>query len=197
MISAVPREMPTAIRPSQMKRPRPSAQMKAVTPGSMLGGRRCTERMLLTEGLTLRGEGRPTARDQKNSPSRFRFRPPLPLTFPLRVLPSDLASTYSRSVLGASTKLRDARHACKWSGSAMAAICVKFNFQHFHSNSCSLWKTLWKGQRRANTRHAGAAIGSVTRSTIRTRNAMTARAMRTTNTAAINPTPAPASTSPG
>jgi len=44
-------------------------------------------------------------RDQKNSPSRFRFRPPLPLTFPLRVLPSDSVSTYSRSVLGASSTL--------------------------------------------------------------------------------------------
>src|SRR2546423_15714862 len=49
-------------------------------------------------------------RDQKNSPSRFRFRPPLPLTFPFRVLPSDSASTYSRSVLGASSTLtRQAR----------------------------------------------------------------------------------------
>src|SRR5205807_1381594 len=43
--------------------------------------------------------------DQKNSPSRFRFRPPLPLTFPLRVLPSDSVSTYLRSVLGASSNL--------------------------------------------------------------------------------------------
>ena len=44
-------------------------------------------------------------RDQKNSPSRFRFRPPLPLTFPFRVLPSDSVSTYLRSVLGASSTL--------------------------------------------------------------------------------------------
>ena len=44
-------------------------------------------------------------RDHKNSPSRFRFRPPLPLTFPLRVLPSDSVSTYLRSVLGASGNL--------------------------------------------------------------------------------------------
>ena len=44
-------------------------------------------------------------RDQKNSPSRFRFRPPLPLTFPLRVLPSDSVSTYLRSVLGAISTL--------------------------------------------------------------------------------------------
>jgi hypothetical protein len=44
-------------------------------------------------------------RDQKNSPSQFRFRPPFPLTFPLRVLPSDSVSTYLRSVLGAITTL--------------------------------------------------------------------------------------------
>jgi hypothetical protein len=45
------------------------------------------------------------ARDQKNSPSRFRFRPPFPLTFPFRVLPSDSVSTYLRSVLGASSTI--------------------------------------------------------------------------------------------
>ena len=46
--------------------------------------------------------------DQKNSPSRFRFRPPFPLTFPFRVLPSDSVSTYLRSVLGASSTLTSA-----------------------------------------------------------------------------------------
>jgi hypothetical protein len=40
-------------------------------------------------------------RDQKNSPGQFRFRPPLPLTFAFRLLPSDSVSTYSRSVPGA------------------------------------------------------------------------------------------------
>ena len=44
---------------------------------------------------------RPPRLDQKNSPSRSPFRPPLSLTFPLRVLPSNSASTYSGSVLGA------------------------------------------------------------------------------------------------
>jgi hypothetical protein len=43
--------------------------------------------------------------DQKNSPSRFRFRPPVALTFGFRLLPSPLASTYSRPVLGASGNL--------------------------------------------------------------------------------------------
>ena len=57
--------------------------------------------------------------DHKNSPSRFRFRPPLPLTFPFRVLPSDSVSTYLRSVLGASSTLtrapsgsRDRKRTC-------------------------------------------------------------------------------------
>jgi len=40
-------------------------------------------------------------RDQKNSPSRLRFRPPNQLTFRLRVRPLSSASTYSRSVLDA------------------------------------------------------------------------------------------------
>jgi hypothetical protein len=44
-------------------------------------------------------------RDQKNSPSRFRFRPPLPLTFAFRLLPSVSASTYLRSALGARRNL--------------------------------------------------------------------------------------------
>ncbi len=83
-------------------------------------------------------------RDQKNSPSRFRFRPPLPLTFPLRVLPSDSVSIYSRSVLGASSKLRDARCTFKGVKEDVAAICEKFNYQHVHSISCNMWTRLWK-----------------------------------------------------
>ena len=38
---------------------------------------------------------------KRNSPSRLRFRPPLRPTFRFRVLPPGLASSYSRSVLGA------------------------------------------------------------------------------------------------
>jgi hypothetical protein len=43
--------------------------------------------------------------DEKNSPSRLRFRPRHPLAFRLRVLPPGAASTYSRPVLGARGKL--------------------------------------------------------------------------------------------
>ena len=64
----------------------------------------CTsESCSVTRGPKRRSPAR--GRDQKNSPSRFRFRPPLPLTFPLRVLPSDSVSTYLRSVLGAISTL--------------------------------------------------------------------------------------------
>src|SRR3954451_7426870 len=45
--------------------------------------------------------------DQGNSPSRWRFRPPHLLAFRLRVLPSGVVSTYSRSVLGAIDTLRN------------------------------------------------------------------------------------------
>src|SRR5437762_10329596 len=41
----------------------------------------------------------------KNSPSRFRFRPPCRLAFGFRLPPPGWASTYSRSVLGASRTL--------------------------------------------------------------------------------------------
>jgi hypothetical protein len=43
------------------------------------------------------------------SPSRFRFRPPAPLTFGFRLLPSLPASTYLRSVLGANGNLGEVR----------------------------------------------------------------------------------------
>src|SRR5205085_5940769 len=90
------------ISPSQMKSARPSAHRNDVTPRSMLGGRRCTEAT-----LKRRDGGRGNlpvpsdpfvpqtpssasrtgryALDHKKSPSRFRFRPPLPLTFRFRL----------------------------------------------------------------------------------------------------------------
>src|SRR5258705_7276816 len=62
---------------------------------------------------------RSTPLDQKNSPSQFHFRPPFPLTFAFRLLPSDSVSTYSRSVLGAignlTSQASDARgHKRSW-----------------------------------------------------------------------------------
>ena len=87
---------------------------------------------------------RGSARDQKNSPSRFRFRPPLPLTFRLRVQPPDSVSTYLRSVLGAIGNLCDASGSFKSSENATAAICGLFFFQYFHSHLSNLLMRLWK-----------------------------------------------------
>ena len=52
------------------------------------------------------------ARREKNSPSRWRFRPPSSLAFRFRVRPPRAASTYSRSVLGAGVNLRPVGRAC-------------------------------------------------------------------------------------
>jgi hypothetical protein len=82
------------------------------------------------------------ARDQKNSPSRFPFRPPFSLTFPLRVLPSNSASTYSGSVLGARENLGAGQGRIKASPTRRGRNLRKFNFPHFHSMACSLWITL-------------------------------------------------------
>jgi hypothetical protein len=107
-----------------MNSPSPSAQRKAVIPLSMLGGRRCTGRLY-------------PVLDQKNSPSRLRFRPLPPLTFAFRLLPSDSVSTYLRSVLGARGNLGGRKGQIKASKTAVAAICDLFCFPHFHSFSCN------------------------------------------------------------
>ena len=57
------------------------------------------------------------------SPSRFRFRPPAPLTFGFRLLPSLPASTYLRSVLGANGNLGEVRSFRKRSKDEKGAIC--------------------------------------------------------------------------
>jgi hypothetical protein len=82
-----------------------------------------------------------SAPDQKNSPSRSPFRPPLSLTFPLRVLPSNSASTYSGSVLGASGNLGAGQGLFKGRETRRGRNLRKFNFPHFHSDPCSLWIT--------------------------------------------------------
>src|SRR5689334_18653059 len=64
--------------------------------------------------------------DQKYSPSRWRFRPPHRLTFRFRVLPSGGASSYSRSVLGASGNLTMATGPGKTLGELICALCEVF-----------------------------------------------------------------------
>src|SRR4051794_19297665 len=82
---------------------------------------------------------RPSDRDQKNSPSRSPFRPPFSLTFPLRVLPSNSASTYSGSVLGARGNLGALPTPIKGLERRRGRNLRKFNYPHFHSRACSLW----------------------------------------------------------
>src|SRR5881392_3946746 len=74
------------------------------------------------------------------SPSRFRFRPPNPLTFGFRLLPSVSASTYLRSVLGANRNLGEGRSLRKRSKRRKGRNLQEFNYPHFHSRPCSLWK---------------------------------------------------------
>src|SRR5215207_903630 len=79
--------------------------------------------------------------DKKNSPSRFPFRPPLSMTFPLRVVPSNSASTYSGSVLGATGNLGAGHRLFKVRRGRRDRNLRKFNYPHFHSRLCSLWIT--------------------------------------------------------
>ena len=84
---------------------------------------------------------RPAALDQKNSPSRFPFRPPFSMTFPLRVVPSNSASTYSGSVLGARGNLGAGHGLFKVLRRDRNRNLRKFNYPHIHSRLCSLWIT--------------------------------------------------------
>jgi len=72
------------------------------------------------------------------SPSRFRFRPPAPLTFGFRLLPSLPASTYLRSVLGANGNLGEVRSFRKRSEDEKGAICRNsiFHISTAHLAAC-------------------------------------------------------------
>ena len=61
---------------------------------------------------------------RKDSPSRWRFCPLSPLTFRFRVRPSGGASTYSRSVLGASRNLRASIDLVKSRAGRIGAVCA-------------------------------------------------------------------------
>src|SRR5919199_1603329 len=121
-----------------MKRPNPTAQRKAESPGALPGGRRWPGGSYLAPGAY--------------PPRTISFAEPVSLssTAPadlspwpcgLLVRPSGSVSTYSRSVLGASGTLGRRKGPCKFAKQAVAAICELFCFPHFHSLSCSLWKT--------------------------------------------------------
>jgi len=61
--------------------------------------------------------------DQKNSPTRWHFRPPNQLTFRFRVRPLGSASTYSRSVVGAEGNLADAEASVQDRPDEKRALC--------------------------------------------------------------------------
>src|SRR5437763_12365312 len=86
-----------------------------------------------------------------HSPSRSRFRPPRPLTFGFRLRPSRGASTSSRPVLDARGTVRPVQGGRKRVEDGPAAFCEFFFYQHFHSDSSSLWRT----ERRLSTLSPG------------------------------------------
>jgi hypothetical protein len=89
------------------------------------------------------------ARDQKNSPSRLRFRPLNRPTFGFRLRPPGWASIYSRSVLGANGTVEASSRPFKACPNADVAICKVFSFQHFpHPDGrfCGqVWGISWTG----------------------------------------------------
>src|SRR5215208_7871283 len=72
------------------------------------------------------------------SPNRFRFRPLPQPAFGFRLRLPGAASTYLRSVLGASRNLESLRETRKSPETGKPAICEEFSFPHFHSLPCSL-----------------------------------------------------------
>src|SRR5206468_2712759 len=86
---------------------------------AVVGGRRAE----VHRGAMLSAASVRACRTKKNSPSRWRFRPPLPGTFALRLLPSGAASTYSRSVLGARGKIGPRTRPIKAARREIAAFC--------------------------------------------------------------------------
>src|SRR5438552_7923766 len=101
-----------------MKSPKKRAHRNDVMPRSKAGSRRC----IAGDPTEAGSAGRRT----KNSPSRWRFRPPPPGTVGFRLEPPGAASTYSRSVLGARGKLDGTRAERKAVLTAVPAICEDF-----------------------------------------------------------------------
>jgi hypothetical protein len=77
--------------------------------------------------------------EEKNSPSRWRFRPPSSSAFRFRVQPPRAASSYSRSVLGAGVNLRIARSPCKPDTRRKACSLRQKILPHFHTHRVGLW----------------------------------------------------------
>jgi hypothetical protein len=114
------------------------------TPPLFRGQLRCTYRFTVATTAIL-STGPPP--ELRNSPSRFPFRPPFSLTFPLRVQSSSSASAYLGSALGATGNLRPGQGRFKPSGTRRSRNLRTFTSPHFHSATCNLWKS-FSGLRR-------------------------------------------------
>src|SRR3954469_15647660 len=84
--------------------------MRVGEPDEAAGRRELRVRVLARPGC---------GRGPKNSPSRWRFRPPNLVTFRFRVRSPGSDSTYSRSVLGARGTVRPSAAPCKGAGGAV------------------------------------------------------------------------------
>src|SRR5262249_28855544 len=94
-----------------------------------------------TRLLQRRRENETAARRRPfRSPSRFPFRPPDPLPFAFPLLPPVPPSTYLPPVLAPSRNLGEALAPGKRSKRRKTRNLQDFNYPHFHSRPCSLWK---------------------------------------------------------
>ena len=114
-------------------------------PGLNAGGGGGPSRLSLTPAVP------GTVPDQKNSPSRFRFRPPLRPTFGFRLRPPGGASTYSRSVLGARGNLDGREGGRKGLRRRSPQIAETSLFHIFHRSRTGLWASLWEPARGLGT----------------------------------------------
>src|SRR4051812_17350907 len=100
----------------------------------------------------LRCEHRNRLIGTKDSPTRFRFRPPLPVTFALRLRPPPAASSYLRPVVGARGNLGAGKGGRKGSRDGIDAICGKSKCPHLHRFFTLVWTTSWGKSRRPAAR---------------------------------------------
>ncbi len=101
------------------------------------------------EGRTPRAESEAGEGPKKNSASRWRFRPPTPLTFGFRLAPSKSASTYFRSVLAAVVNLLG-RYPRGKRSRGRKRCKLQTNVLHtFHTRPTGLWSPSRQGSKRA------------------------------------------------
>ena len=139
--------------------------MKARTPGSILGSRRCTAgivTVLLGEVFASRWGNLPVPPDpspgplSRTSATRFRagpkkFAEPVSLSSTasadFRLPATAFGLGFDLLALCARRKRQSSVSGERFKGPErdLAAICGNFLFQHFHSQIDNLWTALWKG----------------------------------------------------